>query len=261
MNRPALNRRAMNRPALAWFVLSALAAAVASPAHAANVRITVNGTVATADAGMGFTVGQTVSFFWEINDYAPATPVGSAGSGTYEWNEERDTEPALYASVGGTGISGTYRRLPDTAPYETMRARDTGQLQVYSEHDEFSAAVNHGIFLTANPDYFVDSIYATPTLAAPGFSGFAIGTTLPNPAEYFAAYAGSYSITGGAMQLDTRNINNTSLRLRASFTPTSVSIAPVPEPATWALTLAALACGGSVIRRRRPARLLANGET
>ena len=224
-------------------------------ARAANILISVNGTVSSADPGMGFTVGQPVTFFWEINDYAPTPPVGKVGS-QYEWNEERDTDPALYASVGGTGISGTYRRLPGTAPYETMYAgpNGTGTLEVYSEHDEFSAAVNHGLFLTANPDYFVDSIYATPVLSAPGFSGFAIGATLPNPAEYLASYAGSYTITGGGMNLDTRNINSTSSRLRASFTPTSMSIAAVPEPSTYAMALAGLGFTGySMFRRRKRA--------
>jgi hypothetical protein len=108
-------------------ILALLALAIASSrfpeTYAENVRITVSGTVATADPGMGFTVGQPVSFFWEINDYAPATPVGSILSGEYEWEEEFDTQPALYASVGGTGISGTYRRLWEREQAEQQLSR------------------------------------------------------------------------------------------------------------------------------------------
>jgi len=248
------------RWALAVAVLSASLLLTTSAARAENVKITVSGTVATADPGMGFTVGQPVSLFWEVNDYAPATPVGTITLGShYFWEEENDTDPALYTSVGGTGISGTYRRLSGArAPYEDLVAYTTGILEQFTDGDDFSAAVNHGIFLTANPDYFVQWIYARNLmLSAPGFSGFAIGATLPNPAEYLAGYAGSYSVTGDLIEFGTTNINDTNLRLKAFFTPTSVLIAPVlapvPEidPAGMGSVLALVTGALGLLERRR----------
>jgi len=245
------------RWALAVAVLSASLLLTTAAARAENMKITVSGTVATASPGMGFTVGQPVSLFWEVNDYAPRTPVGSVTSGdNYFWEEELDTDPALYTSVGGTGISGTYRRLSGPrAPYEDLAAFATGILELYTDNDDFSAAVNHGIFLTADPDYFVDRIYARNLmLSAPGFSGFALGATLPNPAEYLAGYAGSYSVTGDPIEFFATNfISAIPLSLKATFTPTSVSIAPVPEidPAGMGSVLALVTGALGLLERRR----------
>jgi len=243
------------RWALAVAVLSASLLLTTGAARAENMKITVSGTVATADPGMGFTVGQPVSLFWEVNDYAPATPVGDVTGDRYFWEEENATDPALYTSVGGTGISGTYRRLSGPqAPYEDLLAYTTGILELFTDNDDFSAAVNHGIFLTANPDYFVFTIYARNLmLSAPGFSGFALGATLPNPAEYLAGYAGSYSVTGDPIEFTATNINDTNLRLKATFTPTSVSIAPVPEidPAGMGSVLALVTGALGLLERRQ----------
>jgi hypothetical protein len=112
--------RAANAACFVTLSLSVgMGAILSSHAQAENIRITATGTVSLADEGMGFTIGQPVTFFWEVNDFAPQQPVGSAG-GSYRWEDEEATDPQLYASVGGTGISGTYQRAPDDAPYDVL---------------------------------------------------------------------------------------------------------------------------------------------
>jgi hypothetical protein len=241
-----MNRLAMNRPALALFVLSALAAAVASPAHAENVRITVTGTVATASPGMGYTVGDPVSFFWVVNDYAPQTPFGSINAGLrMSWDYNGPANPQLFASAGGTGLAGTF----EPGSYSYFMTYSSGKFEI--EYD----GTPTGLYLAASPSTSLNYNFLSAVLTAPGFSGFPVEPTLPNPTTYLADYFGTYSIgssTGFEMQAGS---------LIATFTPTGLTIAPVPEPATWALALVGLACGGSLVWRRRPARLLANGET
>ena len=131
---PAIFLRSFLALSHAWFATLPLAACLpaarlalcvgltagVSQAQAGNVLITVNGTITSASAGMGYTVGQPVSFFWEMNDYAPRTPNGDAYSFMYRWIEENaDSQPQLFANVGGTGIGGTYQRGTGGLPWKS----------------------------------------------------------------------------------------------------------------------------------------------
>lgn len=239
---------------LAAIAAGAIMLGLGSESRAENVRITVSGTVATADPGMGYTVGQPVSFFWEINDFAPATPSGHAAAGSsYYWEDERQADPQLFAAVGGTGITGTYKRPPAAAPLDSILAKSSGELRVWMETDGFSAVNNHGIALAANPNLLIDVLGFGPLFpSAVGFSGFTITGTLPDPATFFADYAGSYGVQSFLnFFLDARNPADL-VRLRASFTPTSMTIAPVPEPSSiWLLAAGGLGGAAWVAARRR----------
>jgi hypothetical protein len=224
-------------------ILALLAVAIASSrfpeTYAENVRITVTGTVATANPGMGYTVGDPVSFFWVVNDYAPQTPYGSINAGLrMSWDYNGPANPQLFASAGGTGLAGTF----EPGSYSYFMTYSSGEFEI--EYD----GTPTGLYLAASPSTPLNYNFMSAVLTAPGFSGFPVEPTLPNPTTYLADYFGTYSIgssTSFEMQAGA---------LKATFTPTGLTIAPVPEPSTYAMALAGLACGGYSMFRRRRAR-------
>lgn len=218
-----------------------IASALSHEASAENMVITVNGTVATANPGMGYTVGQPVSFFWEVNDYAPATPTGyiQAHFRTGFVDQDALNDPPLFASVGGTGIAGTYRRA--AVPYDYVDFYVNGNLSI--EHGES----NDGLFLAANPTFRFVYNFIDINLAAPGFSGFATPAVLPNPTTYIAGYVSTYTVP--SFEDFEVVFTDGSTSLTATFAPTSVSIAAVPEPSAFAVSITALA--GVALRWRR----------
>jgi hypothetical protein len=215
-------------------------------ARAGNVRITMNGTVASADPGMGYTVGDPVSFFWVVNDFAPQTPFGSVVPGLrMSWDYNGPANPQLFASAGGTGLAGTF----EPGSYSFFMTYPTGEFEI--EYDGTAT----GLYLAANPSTPLTYNFAEVVLAAPGFSGFPLEGTLPNPATYLADYFGTYSITS----FDSFELKAGALK--AEFTPTSFTIAaepaPVPEidQAGIAGVAALLACGFGLLERRRRSAL------
>ncbi len=79
--------------------------APAGPAQAANVKFTASGVVSSA--GLGYQLGESVSFDWVVVDAVSAVPPGSAQNGTFAWVQSFSANPLLYYSFVGTGISGS----------------------------------------------------------------------------------------------------------------------------------------------------------
>lgn len=235
-----------------FFAAAALVLGLALPGRAVDIMITVNGTINSADAGMGYTVGDLVSFTWVVNDYAPATPVGTFGTSDYTWKQEfAGTEPALWANVYGTGIGGTFNEPPAGAPFERLIvSTSTNNLELRMGTDGFDVTTNnHGIYLNANPSYLIETIYFQNPISAV-FGNF--GGPLPNPTTYLANYFGTYSVLSD-FQFYLSAKNGTSV-LFADITPTSVTIAPVPEPSTCILGGLAMGVMGVMARRRKARR-------
>jgi hypothetical protein len=250
----------------ALLVGAALALGATAATQAAPIVITVTGTVRQADAGMGYTVGQNVSFQWLLNDYAPQTPVGSrggsAGSYTYSWTQENvGSEPKLWSNVGGSGISGTYQEGSGGTPFDRLQvsqlkvATPFQPFSIYMKTDGFSNADNRGLYLSSDSSLLVQSLDFAGNIVSP-FPENSFDPTLPNPVTYLNGYAGTYSAT---------NLSNTSFYLTASnglsgedpnyvsktayFTVTSVSWG-VPDTGPQGL-LAVGAMGLMVALRRR----------
>ena len=149
-----------------------------SQARAGNVTITLNGTVATADPGMGYTVGDPVSMFWEVKDAPPAVPPGYVSANVSYWEDNGNPgTPPLFASVGGTGIAGTYQTA--AIPYDYITLRDSGGVEI--EHDED----NDGLYLAANPTFKFSYNFVDLVVTATGFTGFTPDAVLPNPTTYY----------------------------------------------------------------------------
>lgn len=221
-------------------------------ARAGNFTITLNGTVATTDPGMGYTVGDPVSMFWEVKDAPPSVPPGYVSATESLWGDYDPTHTQLFASVGGTGIAGTFGRAAN--PYGYISLYASGRVEI--EHDED----NDGLYLAANPAFTFLYNFVDLVVTATGFTGFTPDAVLPNPTTYLATYAGTYSID--SVSRFEVHFKNGGTVLNATFAPTSMTIAPASPPAAvpeisqagLAGVAALLVCGfGLVERRRRPA--------
>lgn len=238
---------------------------LATPIRAGNIRITVNGTITSADAGMGYNVGQAVSFYWDVNDYGTQTPVGNSSSTELRWTQENvGTEPKLLADVGGTGIVGVFQEGPGNVPWDRVRInpfRDgfpIDDFEVQMRTDSFDTDTNNrGIFLSSNTSYLIKGVYFDGDITTP-FPQSAFGGPLPNPTEFLSGYYGTYNVASTKTgQVDASDgVSN----LVARFSATSVSIfaapetQPVPEPTSMAIF--GLGAIGMAYRARRMAKVL-----
>jgi PEP-CTERM motif len=231
-----------------------------------SVTITLSGTVNTADEGMGFTVGQAVSFYWVINNYAPQTPEGTTYAVEHRWTQENaGSEPRLFAEVGGTGIGGTFQEGSGGTPWDRIRVRPLDSVidnyddfEVQMRSDGFNANTNNrGIYLSSNPTFFVSSLYFDGDIINPPWpqSEFVNGGTLPDPTAFFSKYLGTYAVNNSYNSREL-NASNGSQNLRATFnfdTMTLSSTCPVPEPSTMAIFgLGALGMAYRAKRKLKP---------
>jgi hypothetical protein len=236
----------------------------AGPARAEAIYFTASGTVTQADDGSGYTVGQAVSFRWDLNSNFSKS-ASSNFSSFVSWGEEFDSDPPLWTNVQGSGVAGTFQQAPANGPNSNVSAYPGGGMWVRLGTDQTSSTKNHGIYLAANPDFFIERIefdlFSSP-LTAPGFNGFAIPSSAPIPApnDYFAAYLGDYATNftpGSGFQILARNDLGSYLNAKVAWN--SVTIAQVPEPSTFAL--GGIAMGVMVLIARRRASRRVEGVT
>ena len=230
---------------------------MATSTQAGVVRITVNGSISSSSA-MGYTVGDAVSFYWDVNDYAPEAPVGGMSSSGAFWTQEDDSQPLLFAGAGGTGIGGSYREPDAHGPYERLATwpNPSSGYDISAElkTDGFDVSLrNHGLYLTANNSYFIRELKFSDRIGAFPLSAFS--GPVPNPATFLSNYLGTYTATASSTSGANAVIaSNGSQIVSAAFITTSVSIsslsaASVPEPSTWALGVGGLAL--AAWRRRK----------
>ncbi|MBI5384114.1 MAG: hypothetical protein HZA90_05445 [Verrucomicrobia bacterium] len=205
-------------------IVAALFLAAQSLLTAAIIEFTVSGTANTT--GMGYTAGQSVSFTYTLNDFAPTPPSGDRGSTYVGWfDESTASDPELWSDVRGTGLSGTWTR-PATqtgSPYSflTAQSNPSGLLNLFAGTDTTAAPYDTGITVNGSTirGIGMDANYSGLSFAIPG--------TVPDPTAYFGGYLGTYSVASGAngwIDYDGGFIG---------FTPQNLTITAVPEPATW----------------------------
>ena len=223
-----------------------LAAPVIASADVLN--FTFNGTA--NQANNGYIINQAVSFTFTLKSFGPIMPAGIATAGNrYEWfDEDSDFDPDLFASVSGTGLSGTWTR-PATfnySPYSRIIAYATGELAFLAATDSFRV---NDTGLTANGQGFRE-LFFSATLTGLSTALGPITITLPDPTDYFGAnLIGNYAVASqNIAYLFTSGPNTTT-----NFTLTSLTISAVPEPSSYAAIAGAIALGGVLVRRRRRA--------
>ena len=236
------------RSLFGFLLMVALVPLLAARASAGNVRITVTGTITSASAGMGYTAGQAVSFYWDVNDYSPQAPVGQTSSVEHKWtHESAGSEPKLLADVGGTGIGGVFQEGPGGVPWDRVRVRPFRNdqpghdFEVQMRTDSFDTSTNNrGIYLNSDTSYLIKGVYFDGDINSPfPQSVFPSGGPLPNPTAFLSGYYGTYNVVSQlAGQVDA---SNGTTDLVARFTATSVSMfaapqtQPVPEPTSMAI--------------------------
>jgi hypothetical protein len=228
------------------------AASIAS-SQAAVVNITVTGTISTADTGMGYAVGDTVSFTWQVRDFTPPPTVGlNPDNAAYQ--QENAAEPVLWSGISGTGISGTY--VPLSSGSQPFSRLQIGWFGVYANvlspflgaDVTIGPSLNQGLYLTADPTYWIDDLSFRAGLTGVGFGS--ITNPAPTPTAYLENYVGTYTAFAtnqfSASQIRATNGSGTKI---AAFTPLSVEIGMVPEPTSMLLSM--VAGGMMLIRRKR----------
>ena len=194
---------------------------VAQQVVADPVQISITGTADTTE--MGYTAASTYTFNWVINDVYPSGNGDSFNDTRNRWSSEETTDFALWTSVSGDGLAGTYTRPSGTswAPYGSIY-NETNFFRVTAGNDD-SATSSMGLTVNGIEAQYIEisNLYLGISLALP--------ETFTNPADYFANYAGTYTPTSGGVTIQDESGNE------IDFTATSVTIGVVPEPATAGL--------------------------
>ena len=252
-------RKSSWRTLLLASLMATLGAVCSEPAKAVPINIIVTGTISFANAGMGYAVGDTVSFTWQVRDFPPPPNV-TLNPENAAYIQEQATEPVLWSGISGTGISGTYVPLSTgSQPFSRIQIGFAGNFAnllspKLSADASIGPSLNQGLYLTADPTYYIDDISFSAGLTGVGFGS--ITAPAPTPAAYLANYVGTYTAFG-TIQFNPSEIvaTNGSTSKKATFTPLSVEISPeaVPEidPAGMGSVLALVGGALGLLERRR----------
>ncbi len=201
----------------------ASAGLISQMAAADLIRISVTG---TADStSMGYTIGQSYTFNWVINDgYTAGSSQDIFNSSRNLWDSDITSDPILWDSISGDGLVGTYSR-PSTpgAPFDYAQVRndDPDVFSLWAGNDDHSGS---SLGMTVNGVELAVLSCSSLNIGA----DFSFPETYVNPADYWAAYAGAYTPSSGSIHVEDESSNI------ISFSPTSVSVQSIPEPATLA---------------------------
>lgn len=214
------------------FLVVAFLALGASAGRALDVVFTITGVALEGEPGetLGYDEGEIIT----IQLIMPGGLLGSAGGGGIDWLQFELTDPAVWSSVTGTGLTGTY--VVPAEPLSYVLANESG----FFGFEASSSDLESDIGLLA-PD-------GTPVLCLCADLNTGVFFAEP-PAdqtaeEYFAAYVGVVPVDPG-MILMMEGV--ASAGGFAEFEVTGLSIALVPEPSAALL----LGAGLGVLLMRR----------
>ena len=253
-------RKSTWRTLLLASLMATLGAVCSEPAKAVPINIIVTGTISFANAGMGYAVGDTVSFTWQVRDFPPPLNV-TLNPDNAAYIQEQATEPVLWSGISGTGISGTYVPLSTgSQPFSRLQIGWAGNYDdLLSPKLDADASIgpslNQGLYLTADPTYWIDNLSFSAGLTGVGFGS--ITAPAPTPTAYLANYVGTYTaFATGQFSSNAIVATNGTTSKTANFTPLSVEISPlqaVPEidPAGMGSVLALVGGALGLLERRR----------
>jgi len=220
-------------------LLLALAACSAVQADPTGVTLTFT---ATADAsGYGYTSGVSYTFSYTTGASYPTADsfdTTTFNGSSNVWGDNDDSDPALWTSIGGTGLLGTYTRDADTVSVLTSAS-------TYTQITAYNPSLDNGLRTLSGATLNNAYVYIDGSVANPTFSGSYV-----SPAAYFSSRTGDYATSGSSIRLYYTSgdwVNFTVTNFNVS------SAAAVPEPATYA-ALAGLGAFGVALWRKRRAR-------
>ncbi len=227
----------MKTSSLGFFACFLVAVLTAS----AQITFTVNGS--TTSAALGYTSGQATTFSFVLNDFAPTLPTGSVSVGNFfEWKDDNTaTDPAIWTSVTGTGLSGTWTR-PVTDGSTAISYIDAyaagGQLWLMA-----GTVFGGDTGLTVGGQSFKTLILGA---SYSGLDFSPVTGALADPSDYFGNHLGSY----GASSTNVAVLEN-GIGGQVHFNISSIVISSIPEPSTYAALTGAFVLGGTFLMRRR----------
>jgi hypothetical protein len=174
------------------------------------VSITVTGTADTT--GMGYSSGSSYSFTWVLADTYTGSTYDHFSSSHNHWYVQTFGAPALWDSVYGDGLSGTYvRPSPWLEDYLSILSKP--ELDLISMASGVPTSDGAHIGLAVN-GIKVKSVKA----AELAIDEFSFPELFINPADYMRSYLGTYVPTDGFVRI--KDINGNSIK----FSATSVEV-------------------------------------
>lgn len=206
----------------------------------ANIVVSVTGTANNTE--MGYTSGQSYTFTWVLNAGYTGSSFDNFTEEVNFWDAEHISDPLLWTSVSGDGLAGSYSRpyVDAWAPYDVMKA-DAFGLALTAANDFIGTADSMG--LTANGEEVLDMTAYDLNIGAIDYSE----TSFVNPAAWLNSYVGTFAQSSGVMRLIGESAGT------VYFTPTSVTIAAIPEPASAMMLIFGAGVGMVIHRARRSA--------
>lgn len=234
----------MNRKLRGLLVLCLLATSACG-----QVWFTVTATA--NDNNLGYGLGQSYNFAFTTGSSFANTSSSSFLAGTRNlWSEEVTSDDQLWASIGGSGLGGSFVRPTSlsTDPSSAVRINSPNELLLAVGTNAFGGTIG----LTTPNGSAINGIEFLVTLDSATFV-FPGAHTEPN--SYFSNYYGTYSsVTPFVARIFGPAVFSGS---QAEFAITSVTIgsAAIPEPSTYALILGLLTLGFAATRCRRKGQL------
>jgi len=247
--------------ALAAAGLGALLA-ITGPAQAAAVSFTIDGTVTSPSPTNGYSSGSAVSFTWVLDDAAVrqarfSGPGPGCCAGTLAWYQDLfSTTPQLWSSITGTGLSGQWAPDPSRDTSDVFVSAGSFPqpfvasfgMQAQDNSGGPSGLLVNGLNVTGVQ---MNAVYLGLDLVGALGGPAVFSTPPPDATSLFLAVAGTYAVDRTFSDFGSIWANGVG-GSQFTFRIDSLTISPVPEPATWALWLAGVAALCVVGRRRTP---------
>lgn len=200
-------------------------------------------TVTANSSAHGYVGGSTYTFTFQTGPDFPT--LGTLGGSSFtlsynSWYEDTTSHSQLFTSLAGTGLMGSFVRPTGTAgaPSSSIYNTNAGNFQLYVSNEDSGGTL--GVTTpSGTPLRTVFVNFNNVNLTSPIFSGSYV-----DPADYWASHVGVYGAN------NTLALYNSSQVEIINFTPVSVQVAAVPEPAAVAAWLGVLAFAGVLARRR-----------
>lgn len=234
-----------------------------SLAQVASAQITFTFT-ATADAtGEGYTSGDPYTFTFTLGNFTNLS--GSYPSWSREnktrYQEETTDDDQLWASVGGSGLGGSFVR-PTEDPEDPFSFIQTeiplNNVDLYNNAIGLQAGTDGngtqtvGLTTLSGTSLYRIAAYLEDA-ALPDWPMDQGDPTETTPYDYFSAYIGK-TYTAGDTDGNYRQVGLYGEDTYFTFTITSLTIGgAVPEPSTYAALFGVAALGVAVWRRRKRA--------